>query len=192
MQSVLQRKLVLAGGKDNNTPLWKLPINPKTNSTPNRQGDHLEALNIYTTICKQQSTIHTANASLYTLPYKNNQLKYMHQAFFNAPIKMLIDAVHNNQLAGIPFINNTDNIRKYLAPSPATPKERMKKTKSGIRSTRKKIKSGGASRLGMEIADSDSENENENTPTMPTPDIIPNDEPQTNNIFCYDALTDKQ
>ena len=24
------------------------------------------------------------------------------------------------------------------------------------------------------------------------PDIISNDEPQTNNIFCYDALTDKQ
>ena len=44
----------------------------------------------------------------------------------------------------------------------------------------------------MEIADSDSENENENTSTMPTLDIIPNDEPRTNNIFCYDALTDKQ
>ena len=27
---------------------------------------------------------------------------------------------------------------------------------------------------------------------MPTPDIIPTDEPQTNNIFCYDALADKQ
>ena len=44
----------------------------------------------------------------------------------------------------------------------------------------------------MEIADSDSENEPENTPTMPTPDIIPNDEPQANNIFCYAALADKQ
>ena len=27
---------------------------------------------------------------------------------------------------------------------------------------------------------------------MPTLDIIPNDEPQTNNIFCYAALADKQ
>ena len=59
----------------------------------------------------------------------------------------------------------------------------MKKPKAGIRSTRKKQKSGGASRLGIEIADSDSENENENTHAMPTPDIIPNDEPQTNNFF---------
>ena len=71
---------------------------------------------------------------------------------------MLIDAAHNNQLTGIPFINNADNICKYLAPSPATPKGRMRKPKSGIRSTRKKIKSGRASRLGMEIADGDSEN----------------------------------
>ena len=68
----------------------------------------------------------------------------------------------------------------------------MKKPKAGIRSTRKKFKSGGASRLGMKIEDSDLENENENTPTMPTPDIIPNYEPQTNKIFCYAELADKQ
>ena len=63
-------KLVLEGGKDNNTALWKLPINPKTNPTPNRQGNHLEALNICTERGKQQSTLYTANSSLYTLPYK--------------------------------------------------------------------------------------------------------------------------
>ena len=116
-------------------------------------------------------------------PIQKNQLKYMHQAFFNSPIKMLIDTAHNNQLTGIPFINNADNIHTYLAPSPATPKVRMKKPKAGIRSTRKKHKSGGSSRLGIEIADSDSENENENTHTMPIPDIIPNYEAQTSNIF---------
>ena len=27
---------------------------------------------------------------------------------------------------------------------------------------------------------------------MPTPDIIPNDEPQTNNNFSYDALAEKK
>ena len=79
----------------------------------------------------------------------------MHQEFLNEPIKILIYAAHNNQLTGIPFINNADNIRKYLAPSPATPKIRTKKPKAGIRSTREKLKSGGASRLGMEVADSD-------------------------------------
>ena len=62
---------------------------------------------------------------------------------------MLIDAAHNNQLTDISFINNADNICKYLALSPATLKVRMKKPKAGIRSTRKKHKSGGASRLGI-------------------------------------------
>ena len=64
----------------------------------------------------------------------------MHQAFLNAPIKMLINAAHNNQLTDIPLINNADKIRKYLAPSPATQKGRMKKPKSGIRSTKKNTK----------------------------------------------------
>ena len=116
----------------------------------------------------------------------------MHQAFLNAPINMLIKAALNNQLTGIPFINNSNIIRKYLAPSPATTKGRMKKTNAGIRSTRKKLKRGGATKLGMEISDSDSENETENTPKMPTPVIIPNDEPQANNIFCCAVLADKQ
>ena len=96
---------------------------------------------------------------------------------------MLIEAALNNQLTGIPFINKPDTIRNYLSPSPETPKGRMKKPKSGILSTRKKLKSRGATKLGMEISDSESENEAENTPTMPTPVIIPNDEPQANNIF---------
>ena len=41
-------KPVLAGGKDKNTALWKLHINPKINPTPNRQGHHIESLNIRT------------------------------------------------------------------------------------------------------------------------------------------------
>ena len=130
-------------------------------------------MNICTARGKQQSTVYTANASLYTLPYKQNQLTYIHQAFFNAPIKILIDTAHNNQLAYIPFINNADNICKYLAPSPATPKVRTKKRKAGIRSIRKEHKSGGASILGIEIADSDSENEIEITPTRVLHDALP-------------------
>ena len=46
-----------------------------------------------------------------------------------APLKMLIEAALNNQLMGIPFINNPNFIRKYLAPLPSTPKGRMKKPK---------------------------------------------------------------
>ena len=104
---------------------------------------------------------------------------------------MLINAALNNQLTGIPLINNPNFIHKYMAPSPATPKVRMKNPKAGIRSTRKKLRSGIATQLGMEISDSESENERENNPTMTTPVIIPNDEPHANNIFCYAALADK-
>ena len=105
---------------------------------------------------------------------------------------MLIEASLNNQLTGITLINNSNIICKYLTPLPENPKGRMKKPKAGIRRTREKFKNGGAIKLGMEIADSDSENEAENTPTIPTTVIIPNDEPQANNIFCYAALADKQ
>ena len=41
----------------------------------------------------------------------------------------------------------------------------------------------------MEIADSDSENETENTPTIPTPVIIPNDEPQANNSIEEETMS---
>ena len=61
-----------------------------------------------------------------------------------------------------------------------------------MHSTRKKLIRGRETKLGMEISDSESENENENTPTMPTPVIIPNYEPQASIIFCYAALADKQ
>ena len=129
--------LVSEGGKYKNMALWKLPINPTANPTHKQQGHHIEALNICTARWKQKSNLHTANSSLHTLPYKQNQLKYMYQEFFNATIKMLIEAALNNQLTGIRFINNSDSIHKYLAPSPATPKGRTKNPKAGIRSTRK-------------------------------------------------------
>ena len=68
----------------------------------------------------------------------------------------------------------------------------MKKPIAGIHSTRKKLRSRRATKSGMEISDSESENEKENTPTMPTPFIIPTDEPQANKFFCYAALSYKQ
>ena len=108
-----------------------------------------------------QTTIHLKylKCSIVHAPIQKNQLKYMHQSCFNAPIKILIESALNNQLTGISFINNEETIHKYLSPSPATSKGRMKKPKAGIRRTRKKLKSRRAIRLGMQIADSDSENE---------------------------------
>ena len=42
--------------------------------------------------------------NIYTLPYKQKQLKYMHQSFFSPPVAMIIKAISNNQLEGITFM----------------------------------------------------------------------------------------
>jgi len=106
----------------------------------------------------------------------------MHQSFFSAPIQTIIDAAHNDQLEGIPFLSKPALIRKYLAPSPATPKGRMKRPKQGTRSTRPRNR-----RTTKEDA------------MPPTRDqevdccVVPRDgQPAANNIFCFAALADKQ
>eukprot|EP00804_Cyclotella_cryptica_P017799 CCRYP_001204-RA/>CCRYP_001204-RA protein AED:0.46 eAED:0.46 QI:0/0/0/1/1/1/2/0/194 len=42
--------------------------------------------------------------NMYTLPSKQQQLKYMHQAFFSPPIATLLKAINNNQLQGFPLM----------------------------------------------------------------------------------------
>ena len=41
--------------------------------------------------------VHTAS-NLCSLPYKHQQLKYMHRSFFSLPIHTMSEAVNNNQL----------------------------------------------------------------------------------------------
>ena len=77
---------------------------------------------------------HTAATSLYILPYKQQQMKYIHQTFYNLPPPTLIEAISNGQLRGIPLMK-PQLICRYLAPPPATPKGRMKRPRPGIKST---------------------------------------------------------
>lgn len=87
-------------------------------------------------------------------------------------------AINNGQLEGVPFMKS-DLVRKYLTPSPATSKGRMKRPRTGIRSTRK-------------VA-------TETTPEPPLPtltstvNIIPAEpiDESACNVFCYAALADK-
>ena len=179
-----KNRLVLVGGRDEATQLWKLPINPTKN--PNDASTTIANLDLH--VMPKQKISHTANA-LYTLPYKQNQLKYMHQAFFNPPVQTLIKAALNGQLEGIPFMK-ADLIRKYLPPSPATPKGRMKRPRAGIRSTRKKERNGGTNEAMLE---DDNSAMSHHTPSNTTANIIQSDEThEANNIFCYAALADKQ
>ena len=168
-----QGKLVLSGQRDPVTGLWKVPINPTMHQSQTIQG-----LDLQPTI---QGINHMA-ANVYTLPFKQQQLKYMHQAFFNPPIPTLIKAINNGHLEGIPFMK-ADLVRKYLAPSPATSKGRMKRPRTGIRSTRK--------HTSVEM-DSEGEPEQQLQPQNDV-NIIPvevNDESACN-VFCYAALADK-
>ena len=44
---------------------------------------------------------HSVANNLYTLPYKHQKLKYMHQSFFSPPTQTINKAANNNQLHGI-------------------------------------------------------------------------------------------
>ena len=54
-------------------------------------------------------------------------LKYLYQSFLNLPTHTLIAATKNDQLKEILLLHNAEMINKYLAPSPATSKGRLKK-----------------------------------------------------------------
>ena len=124
-------ELMLSGGRDKKTEMWKLPINPV-----NRNNTLLSLDLPLQGPRRQNHSVH----NLYTLPYKQQPLKYMHQSFFNLPAQTLIAAAKNDQLKGIPLLSNAKMIKKYLAPSPATSKGRLTKQRSNVKSTRPKDK----------------------------------------------------
>jgi len=95
--------------------LWLLPID----GAANLEEEERHA---------QQNPQSIAAATVYTLPYKQQRVKYMHQTFFAMPPATLEKAIANDQLKGFPCMNLKD-VRRHLPPSPATPKGRMKKTK---------------------------------------------------------------
>ena len=70
--------LVLVGDRDEETNLWRLPVNPTAKPTH----DRLAHLDLHMT--PKQATNHVAQ-NVYTIPYKQNQLKFMHQTFFCPP-----------------------------------------------------------------------------------------------------------
>ena len=108
----------------------------ETSNQPNIQKNENAYLDLALT---NKGAGHT-ESNLYTLPYKQQQLKYMQQSFFNPPIATIIDAANNNQLHGIPFLGKPELVRRYLAPSAATAKGRMKRQRANTRTTRAKVR----------------------------------------------------
>jgi len=64
-----------------------------------------------------QTTNHVAQ-NVYTLPYKQNQLKFMRQPFFRPPIETQIQAIHRENLEGFPYMHAA-LLQKHLAPAPS-------------------------------------------------------------------------
>ena len=104
--------LVLTGRAVGPGGLWILPTNDATTLDVEEQN-------------KPQNPPSIAAATVYTLPHKQQKVKYMHQTFFAMPPPTLEKAISNNQLKGFPCMNLKE-IRRHLPPSPATPKGRRK------------------------------------------------------------------
>ena len=111
--------------RDDKTGSWTVPLNPA--APPSMTVDKYD---LQVSAHNKQHTTAMAN-NVYTIPHKQNAVKYMHQCFFSPPISTLLKAVENGQLDGIPHMK-ADTIRKHLAPSPATAKGRMKRPRQGI------------------------------------------------------------
>eukprot|EP00804_Cyclotella_cryptica_P002616 CCRYP_010443-RA/>CCRYP_010443-RA protein AED:0.32 eAED:0.22 QI:0/-1/0/1/-1/1/1/0/664 len=165
--------IVLSGNRDPSSGLWRVPINPT------KTVNNLTQLDLSPTHSQEQYA-----ANLYTLPFKQQQVKYVHQAFFSPPTHTLLKAINNGQLEGVPYMKS-DLIRKYLAPSPATSKGRMKGLHMGIRSTRPR---------GSKQPEPVHPLQEPSPTTTSTVNVIPFDtiDDSVCNVFCYAALADKQ
>ena len=118
----------MTGKRDKATGLWNIPINPQKKPTAIAT---IENLDLH--IRPNQHVPNEAN-NMHTLPYLQNRMKYTNQSFFCPPHPELITTIDNGQLKGCPFMT-AYNVRKYLPSSPATSKGRMKRPRTGIRST---------------------------------------------------------
>ena len=175
-------ELVLIGNRDPESRLWRLPINPRAKPANNPA---IEPLDLHTR--PNQPITHSA-FNVYTIPYRQNQLKYMHQCFLSPPIGTMLHAIQNKQLEGIPFMKSK-MVRRHLAKSPATAKGRMKRPRTGIRSTRHRKRGSSAAVVACPPP-------NHPTATNTTPEtmpvIVPDETHEVSNVFCYAALADKQ
>jgi hypothetical protein len=108
-------EIVLKGGQDPTTKLWRLPLHPATKPTTEC------AANMVTHMPANTSTPTptTCANNVHTIPHLQNRVKYMHQAFFCPPIQTLLRAANLGFLNNIPFLQ-PDLIHKHLTNSPAT------------------------------------------------------------------------
>ena len=203
---IYEERVVLVGARNPTTGLWHLPINPATS-------DEAPAMDLQLLPNQRMPQRVERAANMHTLPHKQQQLKYMHQAFLCPPNASLVKAINNEQLKGIPLMS-ADNVRKFLPKSPATAKGGMKRVRTNIRSTRPKTNKRKGARRGNRTHDHQDSHEDQTTEggegasSIPNEDgsmssegededwndvdIVPTELHEVNNIFCFAALADKK
>eukprot|EP00804_Cyclotella_cryptica_P024014 CCRYP_020050-RA/>CCRYP_020050-RA protein AED:0.24 eAED:0.19 QI:0/0/0/0.8/0.25/0/5/0/1018 len=167
--------LVLSRTRDDATGLWKVPIHPHQPAHTRHHLNHRDSHHTEPTIINPHSAM-----NVYTLPFKQQQLKYMHQAFFSPPLSTLIKAINNNQLRGFPMMK---------ADLPSNIKRPYERPRTGIRSTRPTTTAPPT--VPAEPPTHIPDNTPPEAPAT-TPHFIPPDITDTAcNVFCFAALADK-
>ena len=92
---IYKNKIVLTGRVVGPGDLWILPIDGAASLEEGERHVHQNPQSI-------------AAETVYTLPFKQQRVKYMHQNFFAMPPATLEKAIANNQLKGFPCMNLKD------------------------------------------------------------------------------------
>ena len=126
---------ILRGYKDATTDLWTLPLGG-AQCTPARHDFVMPVV-----ACPKFTTARTWSPPAqvatfaHTVRTKANATKYAHQSFCSPRLSSFLKAIRRGFLTGCPNLTS-NNVTRYLNPSPASSKGHMKRPHQGIRSTR--------------------------------------------------------
>jgi hypothetical protein len=183
-------KVILTGHKDPISDLWTLPILPSNTARTSLDAQHQSPLGP----CMSDAPTNVANFSYHRTTTESN-VKFMHQSLGNPPTRSLLTAIRRGFLRGAPHLN-LKSVAKYLPPSMATCKGRMKPPRQGIRSTTPKVPriSVPASvpdslMPGLDVGADDNDDDSDARPDFHVIDDI--DDHSIANVFCFGAFADK-
>jgi hypothetical protein len=119
---IYNNKVILQGTKNPSTYLWTLPIN-----------DAEDIINKEDHVGKSHLNPKQAQIAAFThsVQMRANAVKFAHQSLCNQKKSTLLNATQCGFLTGCPNVNEK-LILKYLKPSPATAKGRMKRPRHEI------------------------------------------------------------
>ena len=194
---------ILRGYKDATTDLWTLPLGG-AQCTPARHDFVMPVV-----ACPKFTTARTWSPPAqvatfaHTVRTKANATKYAHQSFCSPRLSSFLKAIRRGFLTGCPNLTS-NNVTRYLNPSPASSKGHMKRPHQGIRSTRPRQPPTQRVTLpddtrqpqyddATSATTPSSASSQRSTPPPRSANIIEDDDtPTAGNIFCFAAFADKK